>query len=182
MAVHRFVLVHSSERTTCLLEGRVPSRPAVVPTATLDEMNPSLPWQYTALCLCTLVNKSRVYWRAGFHPGQRWCRQRLWSRWAPAFHGNTPLCAYALKRTNHAFMEGRAPSRPAVVPTATLDEMNPGLPWQYTALCLCTQVNEPRIYWRAGFHPGQRWCRQQLWSRRNPAFHGNTPLCACALK
>jgi len=43
--------------------------------------------------------------------------------------------------------------------------MDPGLPWQYTALYLCTLVNEPRVYWRAGFHPGQRCLKQHPWWR-----------------
>jgi|GEM_PF-4298483 len=74
-------------------------------------------------------------WRAGFHPGQQ-CQRRLrWSRWNSTFQkkqsrrrsqGQPTFAAHQ----HHAvcFMEGRVPSRPAVLAATPLVEMELDLP------------------------------------------------------
>ncbi|KKN81004.1 hypothetical protein LCGC14_0323750 [marine sediment metagenome] len=114
----------------CFMEGRVPSRPAVLAATPLVEMELDLPKKARATSgarnnqhLPPTSTTLSALWRAGFHPGQR-CQRRLrWSRWNSTFQKYRAA--------------GGARNNQHLPPTST------------------TQA----ALWRAGFHPGQR-CRR----------------------
>src|SRR5690606_30731959 len=73
-----------------VMEGRVPSRPAVFHGALLVEMELDLPFgsafgRYACGVVVKQVLDNLVLWRAGFHPGLRRLMALCWSRWNSTF-------------------------------------------------------------------------------------------------
>jgi len=58
------------------------------------------------------------------------------------------------------FLEGRVPSRPAVVQSSTMAEMELDLPSHTCFAPTLDSIRNRADLWRAGFHPGQRPCRR----------------------